>query len=177
MNNKRHTERIREVMTIIAIIVLALVLFLVLTANRSGAAFVARSSNDSNLFSAGSLILSNSHEGAIVVNAQDLMPGTSRSGSLTISQSGDYSAAMTLSGLGDGSALSQALTLRIVDSGSGITLWNGAMSSLTSLSLGTFTPAMSKTYQFTVSFPAANATAGLQDSSAQMTLRFTGVAQ
>ena len=107
-----------------------------------------------------------------------LLPGTSSSGSASITISGSYSAAVTLTGTSDGAALAQALTLLVENTtGTVTTVWTGKMSDFSSVSLGTFTSGTTRTYRFTVSFPAANAVAGLEDATTTETLTFTGVAQ
>jgi hypothetical protein len=161
----------------IILLALALVSFLVLTAGQSGALFARSSANPGNAFAAGTLALTNSKNGAVVVSATGLMPGGSATGTLTVATSGNVSSVVTLTGTDDNSALAQALSLKIEDvTSTAQTLWSGTMSDFSSLSLGSFSVGASKSYRFTVTFPAANASSSLLNASTSMTLRFTGVA-
>ena len=155
-----------------------MVLLASLTLGRSGATLLRTSRNPGSAFSAGTLTLSNTKDGAVIVSAAGLLPAGSASGSASITIQGNYSASVVLTGTGDQSALAQALTLQIDDTtGTLQTLWSGTMSNFTTLTLGTFASGTTRSYRFTIAFPAANATAGLQNSTTTMTLRFTGVAQ
>jgi len=178
MRRQQRTRGYRRALALTALIALALALLVSLTVGRSGATLIRVSTNPGSLFSAGSLTLSNTKNGAVIVNAAGLLPAGSANGSASITIQGSFSAAVILTGTGDGSALSQALTLKIEDTtGTAVTLWTGTMSSFTTVSLGTLASGTTRSYRFTVTFPAANATAALQNSSTTMTLRFTGVAQ
>jgi hypothetical protein len=170
-------KRYRALVTL-AVGGLVLALFITVGVKPSGATFTRSSANPSNLFSAGAINLTNSKSGAAVLSATGLLPGGSVQGSLSVKITGNYGAAVTLTGASDHSALSQALTLQIEDTtGTAQTLWSGTMSDFSTLSLGTYTSGTTKSYRFTVTFPSANADSGLQNTSTSMTLRFSGVAQ
>ncbi len=149
----------------------------------SDARFISISANPGASFTSGSVSLVNSKDGAAVITATGLVPGSSSSGVVTLTAHGDYTidvilANASISDQPVSPALSQALTLNVEDvTGSPTTLWSGTMNSLSSLSLGQISPGSARTFQFTVAFPMANAVAGLQNASTTMTLRFTGVAQ
>jgi hypothetical protein len=89
----------------------------------SGADFTASSANPSNTFSAGTLTISNSNEGAAVLTATALRPGgAAATGTVDIENTGSLSGAFTLSRTApvdsDGaSPLSGKLNLTIVDCG------------------------------------------------------------
>jgi spore coat-associated protein N len=94
----------------------------------SGADFSASSANPSNTFSAGTLSISNSKEGAAVLTASGLRPGgASATGTVDIQNSGDLSGVFTLSRTApvdsDGvNPLSGKLNLTVVDCG----VWSGS---------------------------------------------------
>jgi spore coat-associated protein N len=89
----------------------------------SGADFTASSANPSNTFSAGTLTISNSNEGAAVLTATALRPGgAAATGTVDIQNTGSLSGAFTLSRTApvdsDGAnPLSGKLNLTIVDCG------------------------------------------------------------
>jgi spore coat-associated protein N len=89
----------------------------------SGADFTASSANPANTFSAGTLSISNSKEGAAVLTATGLRPGgTAATGTVDIQNSGGLSGAFTLSRTApvdsDGAnPLSGKLDLTVVDCG------------------------------------------------------------
>jgi spore coat-associated protein N len=93
----------------------------------SGADFTASSANPANTFSAGTLSISNSKEGAAVLTASGLRPGgPAATGTVDIENTGDLSAAFTLSRTApvdsDGAnPLSGKLNLTVVDCGA----WSG----------------------------------------------------
>lgn len=94
----------------------------------SGADFSASSANPSNTFSAGTLSISNSKEGAAVLTASGMRPGgASATGTVDIQNSGDLSGVFTLSRTApvdsDGvNPLSGKLNLTVVDCG----VWSGS---------------------------------------------------
>lgn len=178
MEQKKSSKSHRGTWIVSALAVLAVVLALSFSVDRSGALFTQSSTNDGNLFSTGTLSLVNSKDKEVVVNAVGLVPGSSATGSLALKNSGSYAAVVTLFGIGDESALAQALTMEIEDvTGSAQTVWTGVMGRFTDLPLGTIAAGASRAYRFTVAFPPENASAALSDSTTTMTLRFTGVAR
>jgi hypothetical protein len=154
MSEIQRGLRLRRIVTTAAIILVGLALFFGGTVGRSGAKFVQKSANTGNLFSAGSITLTSTKSGAAVLSAVGLVPGGSANGTLTIGTTGNYTAAVTLTGKTDNSALAQALTLKIEDvTGTATTLWTGTMSSFSTLSLGNLATGASKSYRFTVTLP------------------------
>src|SRR5215208_971747 len=77
--------------------VLALVLVAVGVAVGSGANFSAQSANPSNTFTAGSLEIDNSLEGAAILNASGMVPGDTTTGTVDIQNTGTTSGDFTLS--------------------------------------------------------------------------------
>jgi spore coat-associated protein N len=112
----------------------------------------------------GTLSLSNSLNGATVLSAQNLKPGESRSGQVTIANTGTLGGAFSLtqSNLADtpgphGGRLSDGLQLsvqQISNGGSTVSsVYSGAMSGLGSRQLGTLAAGEPRTYRFTTSLP------------------------
>ena len=141
----------------------------------SGADFAASSANPSNSFSAGTLSILNSKEGAAVLTASGLRPGgAAATGTVDIQNTGDLSGLFTLSRTApvdsDGAnPLSGKLNLTVVDCGAwsggsapacgdgddvtkysgGTIAQMGTAGHLVS-SLGTFAGSEKRRYQFTV---------------------------
>jgi hypothetical protein len=183
-SSRRLTVRSRtKLVAAAAVLPVILILFLSQAIGSSDASFVSRSYNPGALFTSGSVSLTNSKSGVAVVSATGLLPGSSANGELSLTAHGNYRLSITLrnAGITDNPAspaLSEALALLVEDvTDIPRTVWSGTMASLTSVSLGQLSPGSTATFRFTVSFPAANAMAGLQNTNTSMTLRFTGVAQ
>jgi len=148
----------------------------------SGASFTATKGNPGNAFAAGSLSHVNSKSAAFVVNAADLRPGQSQSGSLTITGGGDCSAGYAISKVNVTDtpatpALSAALTLAIDDMTTGVAVpeWSGTASTFSSVTIDTIASGTTRTYRFTLTYPTAKAVPALQGASMTLRLQFTGV--
>jgi len=140
----------------------------------SGASFTSKSANPSNTFSAGNLAQSNSKEGAAVLTAATMVPGSSTNGTVVIKNTGDVSGTFTLSktSLADtpganGGQLSNVLDLKVEDvtkEASPVTVYSGKVGAMGAQSLGKFNPSEARTYKFTIAFPdggtPASATTG-----------------
>ena len=177
----KRLMREKAVKALLSLAVLALLGVALQSLVFSDASYTAGSGNPGNVFTAGSLSHSNTHDGQVVLAAAGLLPGgPSRSGTLAITGGGTLGGAYTLSrvGLTDepvSPALSAALTLRIEDVTAGTTLYSGTPAAFSSIALGTIAPGETRTYRFTLTFPAAGATSGLQGATRALRLRFTGV--
>lgn len=153
------------------------------TTATSGAKYIRGTRNPSNTFAAGSLRLINSRDATFVLSTGALRPGQSSTGTLTLTDQGDFAGAFTITNAGISDtpvspSLSAALTLMIEDiTGTAQTLWTGTMSTFSSLALAQFSAGQVRTYRFTVTFPQASAVPGLQAAASVMTLRFVGVAK
>jgi len=165
----------------LTLLVLALLAVVLQSLVFSGASFTDTKGNPGNAFTAGTLTHVNSKSGAFVVNAADLRPGQSSQGTLTITGGGDVAGAYTLSkeSVSDVPAspgLSSTLTLLIEDTtGTATTLFNGTVAAFTTVSLGSIAPGVTRQYRFTLTFPAASASPGLQGASMSLGLLFKGV--
>jgi hypothetical protein len=113
----------------------------------------------------GTLSQSNSRNGAAILTAAGLKPGASRSGEVTIANTGELGGAFALSksGLSDApgsgtGTLSGVLDLLVQDvTGTPTTIYSGKLAAMGSLSLGDWAPGAARTYRFTVSFPDGGA--------------------
>jgi spore coat-associated protein N len=162
---------------------LMLVIMASCAAATSAATFVVRTQNPSNAFAAGSFKLLNSADGSYAINVTGLRPGQSTTGTLSLTNQGDYVSGATISKVSItdtpvSPALSGALTLLIEDiTSTPQTLWNNTMSSFTTLTLTDFAKSQARTYRFTVTFPQAGATPSLQGANSVMVLKSVGVAK
>jgi len=139
----------------------------------SGASFTSKSANPSNTFSAGNLAQSNSKEGAAVLTATKMVPGSSTNGTVTITNSGDVAGTFTLSKTSltdtpgaNGGQLSGVLDLKVEDvtKASPVAVYSGKVGAMGAQSLGSFAAGEARTYKFTITFPdggvPASATTG-----------------
>jgi hypothetical protein len=142
------------------LIALALLLIAAAVAVGSTAVFTSSSANPGNAFTAGTLTLSGSN-GAIL-SADKMVPGDSKTGSVTISNTGDVSGKFTLSSsitadtpgpqAGTPPALlSDVLQLTVKEGAT--TIYSGLLKGMPQQALGTWAASSSHTYDFTVTFP------------------------
>jgi spore coat-associated protein N len=156
---KAKSDRKRKLIVVGGILVATLVLasaFLV----GSGAVFTSTSASPSNVFTAGVLTHSNTKDGSAILTASLMKPTDIKTGTVTIVNTGDLSGDFTLSmvktadvaGTNAGAGhLYNVLKLKIQD---GTTVvYDGNLKDFTNASLGTYAPAASHTYTFTVTFP------------------------
>lgn len=181
MTAKHHT-RTKAGKALLSLLVLAILAVTLQSLVFSSASFTAGSSNPANIFTAGTLTHTNTKDGQVVLAAVGLRPGgPAQSGTLTITGGGTLTGAYAISkvSLTDtpaAPALSAALTLRIEDvTGAVDTLYQGTPAAFASVAAGSIAPGAPRTYRFTLTFPAANATSSLQGATMLLRLRFTGV--
>jgi spore coat-associated protein N len=161
---------------------LALVLAAVGVAVGSGANFSAQSANPSNTFTAGTLTMSNSKDGAAILTAGNMKPGDVATGTVDIENTGSMAGTFSLSrsALNDSdnaNPMSQRLNLVVKDCGdfSGGTpscdagdpnKYSGLLSAMSSsVALSTYAAAEKHRYEFTVTFDSAAGNAYQGDSS------------
>jgi hypothetical protein len=119
----------------------------------SGASFTAHSANPSNVYSAGTLAMSNTPTG-INVAVEKWVPGDLHNGTVKIENTGNvqghfYLEPVTISGNTKGFA--QDLQLQIKDGDT--IVYSGALSGLIQEDLGIWKAGESHTYAFIISFP------------------------
>jgi hypothetical protein len=149
----------------------------------SGASFTFLTSNPGNTVTAGTYWFESDKDGDVIVNAAGLRPGGSLKGTVTVTGHGDLGAEYVLSTVlvtdtPATPALSAALRLLVEDvTGAPVERYNGTVAALTNESLGAIATGESRTFDFTLSYPAAAALPGHQGATMTAVLRVTGVAQ
>ena len=120
----------------------------------SGASFTAQSANPGNLYTSGSLTMSNSNDNAAIVTFDKMVPGDTQSGKVTIANTGDVQGDFYLQPVISGDpSLAAALMITIKDD-NGPEVYSGPLSGLTAQQdLGLWQAKASHTYTFTVTFP------------------------
>jgi hypothetical protein len=104
----------------------------------------------------GTLLLQDSLEGQPVFSAENIGPGDSTSGDVTLSNAGTLAGQLSLSqSSAAGSALAEQLELVVQDvTGTPAIVYSGPLSGLSSLGLGTLAPGSARVYSFTATLPA-----------------------
>jgi spore coat-associated protein N len=123
----------------------------------------------------GTLSMSNSRDGAAILTAAGMAPGDSRSGDVTIANTGDLTGTFSLSksNLGDtpgpfGGALSSALDLVVEDvtnPAAPATVYAGKLAAMAPRPLGDWAPGTARTFRFTLSFPDTSGDNAYQSSA------------
>jgi spore coat-associated protein N len=125
----------------------------------SGATFTSTSANTTSAFTTGTLTQSNSKAGQAIFDLDNLKPGDTLNGTLTITNTGSLPAAFSLTETSSSNAFSaDLLTLRITNTTTGTTVYDGTFGGLVDGAqneLGTYAAGDANTYQFTVTLDAA----------------------
>lgn len=120
----------------------------------SGADFTSNSVNSANAFSTGSLTQANSKANAAVFTLDNMKPGDTLNGSVTITNTGSLGAGFKLTETAsNGFTTRSNLQLTITESGANTPVWTGTFGELTAagpLELGDWTPGQAKTFDFSV---------------------------
>ena len=139
---------------------LVLLILAFVIAAASGAVFTSSSANPDNTFTSGNLSQSNSRPNVAILRAENMVPGDSETGDVTIKNSGDVTGNFRLesSGLEDtpgpnGGALSKALKLKIVDTSANRVIYSGDFDRMPAKNLGSWPAGQAHRYRFTVTFP------------------------
>ena len=177
MSTASRTNRVWKGFLTLA--VLAMLAFTLHAVAVSGASFTAASANPANVFTAGTLLHTNDKAGQVTVDAGGLLPGLSKTGSLTLTNAGTVNGTFTLGayGLSDVPAsprLSDTLTLSVQDAGGG-SLYDGPVSGFSAADLGTLGPGASRTLTLTVAYPDGAIDVDLQGATTSLSLQITGV--
>jgi hypothetical protein len=128
----------------------------------SGASFTAHSANPSNVFSTGTLAMSNDANG-MSVTVTNMVPGDQHTGSVTIQNTGDVQGHFFLEPVyvtEDTKKIAGYLDLSIVDENKNV-VYEGKLSALPQEDLKTWAAGDKHTYTFKVSFPDAERVAGI----------------
>jgi spore coat-associated protein N len=144
----------------------------------SGARFATKSANSASL-TAGSIQLTSSAASQAIVSASGMKPGDSRQGTISIGNKGNAAGTVTLSASGlTGTALAAAIDFKLEDvTGAAVQKWSGKLGSFRSVDLGSFAAETTRSYRFTLSWPASATEASLQGASSSLTFRWTGSAK
>ena len=119
----------------------------------SGASFTATSANASNVFSTGTLSMTNTPSGMSSTIAT-MVPGDFHTGTVVIKNTGDVAGHFYLQPVtitGDTKGLAAELRLVVLDGATEI--YNGTLAGLTQKDLGTYAVNASHTFTFTITFP------------------------
>lgn len=148
----------------------------------SGASFTAQTANPSNTFTAGTLSMSNSLDGAAILTAANLKPGDTTTGTVDIANTGSVSGVFSLSrsALTDSdnvNPMSQKLNVVAKDCGSFASgtpscdagdpnVYTGTLAAMTgSSALGSYGAGEKHRFQFAVTFDTSADNAYQGDSS------------
>jgi len=181
VNFPRHLSRTWR--GILSLAILGLLAFTLRTVAFSDASFTAKSVTPANVFTAGTLLHSNSQSGQVAIAASDLTAGDSSTGTMTIAGTGNVSGVFTLNATDlvntpSTPKLSDVLTLTVEDiTHSPQTRYHGTVSAFTSAELGTIGAGETSTYRLTLAYPAGTVSASLQGSALTLDLLVTGVSQ
>jgi hypothetical protein len=164
--------------------VLLTLAILVLTATAlvaSSASFTATSANPGNMFTSGSLGISNTQSGAILT-ALNMKPGEYIEGSATIGNTGSIPGTFKLAGVMDtaradySTAFAGYLNLKVYEDGGSTPIYDDTLSGFTSLNLTSGTPwagGATHAYLFRVTFPNGDAGAENTMMGKSATIDFT----
>lgn len=139
----------------------------------SGASFTAQSVNASNVFSAGTLAMTNTPTG-MGTTISNMVPGDYHSGTVVIKNTGTvsghfYLQAVTISGDSlANNGFAKDLQLTIVEDGASTPLYQGTLAGLTQQDLGTWPAGTSHSFAFTVAFPDNGLVGGVGADNAYM---------
>src|SRR5688500_6740679 len=110
----------------------------------------------------GTLSLQNSLDGQAVFTAEDVGPGDSATGTVTLSNAGTLAGDLSLaaSDMSDtpgpgGGPLSAQLRLSVRDVSAAATVYSGSLTGMGTLALGSLGPGVAKVYELTASLPAS----------------------
>lgn len=169
----------RAVVTALAALALLLLLVVGL-AGFSSAAFSYSGSSSGNAVGADRLLIGLDREGSYVLEAEGLRPGETRSGELLIACEAGGPAQLSLSSAGlvvtpAASVIAGRLELRIEDLDRGLTVYQGPLGGLGTVSLGDLAAAGTRRLRLSLTFPLASADPALQGHAAELTVRIVGV--
>lgn len=139
----------------------ALVILLAATgvAVGSGATFSSHTANASNTFTSGTLLQTNSKDGLAVVTGSNLKPGDTKTGEVTIKNTGTLAGDFTLSETGATNGFTAGSLKVSVDDvttpSAPKSIYTGDLGGLAKKSLGSFAVNESHTYRFTVTLASS----------------------
>ena len=145
----------------------------------SGATFSSKSANPATTITSGMLLQSNSKNAAAIVTGSDLKPGDTRTGDVTITNTGTLAGAFTLAEKNATNGFAAGnLKLKVDDvtSGSAVNVYDGDFDKVATggVSLGTYAAGAARTYRFTVTLDSGTPNGG-QGKSASADFEWNAV--
>jgi hypothetical protein len=179
MSTTYTTRRLLKI--IFTLTVMGVLALTVRSLSTSSASFTTGAAQPDNVVVAGSVTHSNDHDGLLLIDAAGLVPGTGRSGTMTLGHAGTASGRFHLSvaGLVDSATvpgLSEVLVLTVEDVLGARVLYRGPVSAFTHVDLGAVTPGSARPFKLTVEYPPGPNQAALQGATLQLGLAVTGSA-
>lgn len=164
--------------TLLFLVALAALGTALLTTVFSGAVFSSASSNPNASFAAGTLTTVSSKPGQVLIAAQNLRPGKSAQGTLSLQNTSSFSAGydLVIGSINDvpsSPGLSNGLTLTVDDVTSAPrTLYTGTLAAATAnpIAIGTLASSQSESYRVTLAMPATPVNPALQGAQTSFTL-------
>jgi spore coat-associated protein N len=143
----------------------------------SGATFNSDSANPANTHSSGTFTHTNSKDGAAIVTGTKMIPGDSKTGTVTITNTGNVGGEFTLTETNDSNGFGAgSLDLEIEDvTGTPSEVYSGDLGGVPSTDLGRFAAGEARTYKFTVTLDASAGNSD-QGKSATADYEWTAVA-
>ena len=133
----------------------------------SGASFTSTTPNVGNVVAAGVMSIDTDKHGGAILDVHGLVPGHSDNGTVTLTNTGDAAGVLTLSKsnvVNSGAPLSSKVDLVITDTSDGSVVYSGKLGSMGNRPAGTIAKGGTKTYDFNVAFPDADAGNGTSGS-------------
>ena len=123
----------------------------------SGADFSSHSANPANTFSSGTLVQSNSKNGVAIVTGSNLKPGDSRSGEVTITNTGSLAGTFKLMEANAANSFGAGDMTVMIEDVSGakpVSVYSGEIGKVPAagIGLGSFAAGEARTYRFTATF-------------------------
>ena len=180
MSALRSAKLTRALLSLIVLVVLS---FTVYSLRLSDAAFTSGSSNQPNVFIAGTFGHINNKNGTLLLSMSGMKPGSSVSDNkLTLTGTGNLSGDYTMDVVNIvdtplTSPLSGTLYVSLEDNATGDVLCDDPVSDLDPVDLGTIAPGQVNSYTITLYYPDGPTDGSVQGATMTATLRFTGVSQ
>lgn len=124
----------------------------------SGATFSSATSSAANVVTAGAFTQTNTKSGSAIFTLATAKPGDTVTGTVTVTNTGDFAGDFTLVEQDAVNSFPAGDLDLVVSETIGLTttvIHTGTIGDLGSISLGTFAPGESRTYEFVVTFDAA----------------------
>ena len=126
----------------------------------SGASFTSTSANTGNIVTAGVLSHENSKADDMILNADKIVPGETKTGTVTIGNDGDVPGVFTLSkddvvDSDSANPMSAKLDLKVEDvsNATPVEVYSGKLGAMDEQDMGTINAGASREYKFSVTFP------------------------